>query len=187
MLKPVILDRDGVINEDSDAYVKSAEEWLPISGSIEAIAQLSKAGFTVLVATNQSGIGRGLFDEFALAVMHQKMASLVEEAGGVLGGVFFCPHLPTDNCQCRKPRTGLLDTMEKEFGISLQGAPYVGDSLKDLQCARAKGCQPVLVLTGKGAETAATSPESELEGVTIFSDLAGFVQHYLETSGKWPA
>ena len=179
VIKPVILDRDGVINEDSDDYIKSPDEWIAIPGSLSAIAALSGAGYQVLVATNQSGLGRGLFDEFALAAMHQKMAGLVEELGGHIQGVFFCPHAPWDDCNCRKPRTGLLDAMEAELGISLTGAPYVGDSLKDLQCARAKGCRPVLVLTGKGTQTRSAATDEELADVSIYRDLADFVGDFL--------
>lgn len=152
-MKLVILDRDGVINEDSDEYIKSADEWIPISGSIEAIAQLTQAGYTVVVATNQSGLGRGLFSQQALEQMHQKMNQLVELAGGYINGIFFCPHRPSDQCSCRKPGTGMLEAIESSFQCSVQNKPFIGDSFKDLEAGVKKGCKPVLVLTGKGAKT----------------------------------
>jgi D-glycero-D-manno-heptose 1,7-bisphosphate phosphatase len=173
-VKLIILDRDGVINEDSDDYIKSAEEWVPIAGSIEAIAALSKAGYTIAVATNQSGISRHLFDEFDLAAMHQKMCDLVEEQGGEIAGVFFCPHGPDDGCECRKPGIGLLKQIESEFGTSVTDAPFVGDSDKDLLAARLAGCRPVLVLTGKGAATQLVCSDSELAGVDVHPDLNAF-------------
>lgn len=179
-MKLIILDRDGVINEDSDEYIKSLEEWIPIPGSIEAIAALSRAGYTVTVATNQSGIARKYFDEYELAGMHQKMCSLVEEAGGEISGVFFCPHGPEDDCDCRKPRTGLLEQIECEFGTSVENAPFVGDSAKDILAAKLAGCKPVLVLTGKGRTTLAEASESELADVTVFASLQDYVSALLQ-------
>lgn len=152
-MKLVILDRDGVINVDSDSYVKSADEWIPIEGSIEAIARLSKAGFTIVVATNQSGLARKLFKLGDLEAMHKKMTDLVDEAGGTLAGVFYCPHHPDDHCQCRKPQTGLIDAIERELSTTAVGAYFVGDSLRDLESAVAKRCKPILVRTGKGEKT----------------------------------
>lgn len=173
-LKIVILDRDGVINEDSDDYIKSVDELLPIPGSIDAIARLSQAGYIVVVASNQSGIARQLFDEFELARMHQTLCELVESAGGTLHGIFYCPHGPDEGCPCRKPAIGLLTRIECEFGVSLKNAPFVGDSMKDLIAARLAGCKPVLVKTGKGLRTLAEASENELDGVDIFADLAAF-------------
>lgn len=181
-MKLIILDRDGVINEDSDDYIKSADEWVPIPGSIEAIAALSKAGYTIAVATNQSGISRHLFDEFDLAAMHQKMCAMVEEQGGEVSGVFFCPHGPDDGCECRKPGIGLLKQIENEFGTSVAGAPFVGDSAKDLLAAKLAGCQPVLVLTGKGAATRQECSDSELAGVAIHTDLNAYKDALLRQS-----
>lgn len=178
-MKLVILDRDGVINHESDAFIKSMDEWVPLPGSIDAIAALSRAGYLVCVVTNQSGLGRGLFSAIDLANMHQKMSSLVEAAGGRIDGVFYCPHLPTDNCHCRKPRPGLLESVTAEFGMPVTGAPLVGDSLKDVQLARAAGCRPMLVLTGKGKQTLAESPPLELAGVPVFPDLAAAVTNII--------
>ncbi len=151
----VILDRDGVINEDSDEYIKSVEEWRPIPGSIEAIARLSQAGHRVVVASNQSGLGRGLYGLEELDAMHAHMHALVAEAGGEIEGVFYCPHHPDENCNCRKPRTGLLDQIEAELSTSVVGAYFVGDTKKDLQVAIAKQAIPILVRTGKGERTLA--------------------------------
>ncbi len=149
-MKLVILDRDGVINQDSDEYVKSADEFLLINGSAEAIAHLHKNGFTVIVATNQSGLARGYFELDDLEAMHSKLTVAVEAAGGELAGIFYCPHGPDDGCYCRKPESGLIEAIEAEFEVSAAGAPLVGDSIRDLQAGLAKGCEPILVKTGKG-------------------------------------
>ena len=167
----VILDRDGVINHDSEDYIKHEDEWFPIQGSIEAIAQLSRAGFIVCVATNQSGLARGLYDEFALARMHEKMQLLVEEQGGRVDGVFYCPHGPDDGCDCRKPKTGLLDQIESVMAQSVAGAWFIGDTDKDIRAARARNCRPILVMTGKGSFTAATADPAILKDVPVFDDL----------------
>lgn len=171
-VKLVILDRDGVINHDSDTYIKSPEEWIPIDGSLEAIARLAEAGYVVTVATNQSGIARKLFSLFELARIHQKMCASAEQAGGRIDGIFFCPHGPDQGCECRKPKTGLLVAIADEFGIPLEGVPLVGDSLKDLQVARQCGCVPYLVKTGKGRATLSTASPDELAGVKVVEDLA---------------
>jgi D-glycero-D-manno-heptose 1,7-bisphosphate phosphatase len=166
----VVLDRDGVINRESVAFIKSVDEWLPLPGSLAAIAALSQAGFRVVVATNQSGVGRGLISPTTLDQIHARMIQAVEQAGGKLAGIFFCPHLPQDNCSCRKPRPGLLRQIEAQFGCSLEGQPVIGDSARDLQAAAAVGARPILVRTGNGIET-----EREIDrdsGVEVFDDLA---------------
>lgn len=171
----VILDRDGVINEDSDDYVKSLAEWHPLSGSIEAIARLSQHGFTVAVATNQSGLGRGLFDLDDLEAIHTRLNELVEAAGGRLAGIFYCPHTPDDNCDCRKPKAGLIEAIERELGESAAGAWFVGDTLRDFEAGAARGCRPVLVLTGKGQRTRAQLLEAGNErwrDVPVYPHLA---------------
>jgi len=170
-MKLVILDRDGVINHDSDAYIKTPEEWQPVDGSLEAIAELCKDGYKIAVATNQSGIARHLFDEYVLARIHEKMRMLAEEAGGTIDAIFYCPHGPDEGCRCRKPGVGLLEEIAREFEVSLQGVPYVGDSSKDLVAAKKVGCSPFLVLTGKGQQTLAAADESLLSGVTVVADL----------------
>jgi D-glycero-D-manno-heptose 1,7-bisphosphate phosphatase len=152
-MKLVILDRDGVINLDSDQYIKSPEEWKPIAGSLEAIARFTQAGFRVVVATNQSGLGRGLFDMATLNAMHDKMHKAVNQLGGRIDAVFFCPHAQDAGCACRKPRPGMLLEIAERFNLSLAGVPAIGDSLRDLQAASAAGARPVLVLTGKGEQT----------------------------------
>lgn len=173
----LILDRDGVINKDSDDYIRSLAQWQPIPGSIEAIAKLSRAGYRIAVATNQSGLARGLFDLDTLQTIHDRLCQLVEEEGGEIAGIFYCPHHPGDGCSCRKPATGLLQAAERELGDTARGAWFVGDSMKDLQAARSHGCRPLLVTTGKGDKTAAelrsgraeiTAPES----IPVFPDLA---------------
>ena len=183
MDKLIILDRDGVINEDSDAYVKSAAEWIPIPNSIEAIARLSNAGYTVVVATNQSGIGRDLFDLDDLEAMHAKLSDLVLDAGGELAGIFYCPHKPEDDCQCRKPAPGLFDAIAKEFSLSsLADVPIVGDSLRDLQAGLSNRCAPILVRTGKGKKTEALLSEQQdpaLQQALIFDDLSQVVDYLL--------
>jgi len=178
-LPVLLLDRDGVINHDSAEFIKSADEFVPIDGSVAAIARAHALGWQVFVATNQSGLGRQLFDEFALAQMHEKLITLVEEAGGTISGIAFCPHLPDAGCECRKPRVGLLTEIEQVFSVALNGEPFVGDSLRDLEAAIAFGCQPILVRTGKGRETEARLiSEPALLGevkVPVFDDLASFV------------
>ncbi len=177
-MKLVILDRDGVINQDSPAYIKSPEEWKPISGSIEAIALLNQAGYRVLVATNQSGVGRGLFDMATLNAIHDKMHRALGQAGGRIDGIFYCPHAQDAGCNCRKPRPGLLDEIARRFGVSLEGVPVIGDSLRDLQAATAVGAQPVLVLTGKGKKT---RKDGDLpEGTVVHADLAEAVRSLLQ-------
>ena len=180
MTKLIILDRDGVINEDSDNYIRSVDEWIPVPGSIEAIASLSKAGYTLAVATNQSGIARGYYPQSELEAMHIRMKQLVQEQGGYIDCITYCPHGPDEGCQCRKPATGLVDQIEQRLNVSASGAWFVGDSLKDLQCARRKHCQPVLVRTGKGERTLAKGVE--LEGVPVFGSLADFADHLLGQS-----
>jgi D-glycero-D-manno-heptose 1,7-bisphosphate phosphatase len=152
-MKLVILDRDGVINEDSDQFIKNENEWVALPGSIEAITALSLAGFEVYIATNQSGLGRGLFTEEDLKAMHDKLQRLVTEHGGSIAGIFYCPHTPNEGCDCRKPEPGLLLQIQACAGRSLVGAPMIGDSLRDLEAGIAVGCKPILVKTGKGEKT----------------------------------
>ncbi|WP_207060743.1 D-glycero-beta-D-manno-heptose 1,7-bisphosphate 7-phosphatase [Motiliproteus sp. SC1-56] len=173
----LILDRDGVINEDSDHYVKSVDEWIPIPGSIEAIARLSQAGYQVVVATNQSGLARGYFQLDDLVAMHEKMSRLVEAAGGKLEGVFYCPHGPDDGCDCRKPAPGLIDQIERALNCSAKDSFIVGDSLRDLEAGLAKGCRPVLVKTGKGKRTLAKG--LPFPDVAVHESLTDFVDHLL--------
>jgi D-glycero-D-manno-heptose 1,7-bisphosphate phosphatase len=166
----IILDRDGVINFDSDQFIKNPEEWKPIPGSLEAIARLNQAGYRVVVATNQSGIGRGLFDMAMLNAIHDKMHKACALVGARIDAVFFCPHTAESRCNCRKPRTGMLDEIAARYNIGLAGVPAVGDSLRDLQSAAAMGAQPYLVLTGKGFKTQAAGGLPE--GTQVFANLA---------------
>lgn len=171
----LILDRDGVINRDSPEFVKNAAEFEPLPGSIDAIARLSRAGFTVTVASNQSGLARGLFDRRALRSMHRKLRRLVAAAGGRIDRIVVCPHGPDGGCACRKPAPGLLLRLARHYGVSLAGTPAIGDSLRDLEAAQAAGATPVLVRTGNGRRTEAALPGT-LRGVRVFDDLADAAQ-----------
>jgi D-glycero-D-manno-heptose 1,7-bisphosphate phosphatase len=172
-MKLIILDRDGVINFDSDQYIKSPEEWRPIPGSLEAIARLTQWGWRVVVATNQSGVGRGLFEMDTLNAIHDKMMRAVAQAGGRIDAIFFCPHTNADKCDCRKPKPGMLVEIAQRYNADLAGVPAVGDSLRDLLAAVAVGAQPVLVLTGKGKKTHADPALPP--GTLVFPDLAAAV------------
>ena len=152
-VKLIILDRDGVINYDSDQFIKSPDEWRPIPGSLEAIARLNHAGFRVVVATNQSGLGRGLFDMATLIAINDKMHKALAQLGGRIDAVFYCPHTADSACDCRKPKPGMLIEIGNRFGAELTGVPCVGDSVRDLQAAAAVDAQPILVLSGKGEKT----------------------------------
>jgi D-glycero-D-manno-heptose 1,7-bisphosphate phosphatase len=168
--KLVILDRDGVINVDSDRFIKHPDEWKPIPGSLEAIAQLNQAGFRVVIATNQSGVGRGLFDMVTLNAIHQKMMDALARVGGRVEAVFFCPHAANAGCDCRKPAIGMFVEISQRYSIPLSQVPCIGDSLRDLEAARAAGAQPFLVLTGKGEKT--LSSGGLPEGTRLFANLA---------------
>lgn len=157
----VVLDRDGVINHDSDAFIKSPAEWVPIDGSLEAIALLARSGFTVAVASNQSGIGRGLYDRATLTAIHRKMRRAAMDAGGAIDRIVSCPHRPEDACACRKPAPGLLRRLAKHYRLSMRGIPVIGDSLRDLEAARTVEARPMLVLTGNGRGTRETLLERE--------------------------
>lgn len=167
-----VLDRDGVINFDSAAYIKHPDEWRPIPGSIEAIAQLSQAGMRVFIVTNQSGIGRGFFTLATLDAIHARLRGAVTAAGGAIAAIYFCPHLPGDGCDCRKPRVGLLRRLETEHGLALARQPLVGDKWSDLEAARGVGARPILVLTGAGAQVLATHRDEVEEH---YADLAAAV------------
>lgn len=176
-MKLIILDRDGVINQDSDAFIKSPDEWIPIPGSLEAIARLNQAGYRVVVATNQSGIARRLFDMATLNAIHQKMHAATLAAGAEIDTVFYCPHMSDENCDCRKPKPGMLHEIAKRFDVSLKGVPTVGDSLRDLQAGFISGCVPYLVMTGKGEKTQKSGGLPP--GTTIHSNLAAVVDSLL--------
>ena len=174
-MKLIILDRDGVINQDSDQFIKNATEWKPIPGSLEAIAKLNHAGYRVVVASNQSGIGRGLLDMGALNAINDKMYRVLAQVGGRIDALFYCPHAAEANCDCRKPKPGMFIDIAQRFNVDLAGVPGVGDSLRDLQAAAAAGAQPILVLTGKGAKTRAAGGLPD--GTPVFADLAQAVRH----------
>lgn len=169
-MKLIILDRDGVINYDSDQFIKSPDEWKPIPGSLEAIARLNQAGYRVVVATNQSGIGRGLFDMPTLNAIHDKMHKSLAQFGGRIDAVFFCPHTNEADCSCRKPKSGMMLEISARYGVGLANVPAVGDSLRDLEAAARLGAAPYLVLTGKGMKT--KEKGGLPEGTLIYPDLA---------------
>jgi D-glycero-D-manno-heptose 1,7-bisphosphate phosphatase len=176
----VILDRDGVINYDSEAYIKSPDEWRPLPGSLEAIAALHKHGRRVVVVSNQSGVGRGLFSEAVLAAIHAKMLGAIEAAGGAVSGVYYCPHLPEDGCACRKPAPGMLEQIARDFGCTLTGVPFVGDKVSDVRAAEAVRARPILVRTGSGVAALA---ELRDRGIEVYDDLAEAVTHLLAAGG----
>ena len=169
-MKLVILDRDGVINFDSVEFIKKPQEWKPIPGSLEAIARLNQAGFRVVIATNQSGVGRGLLDMATLSAIHDKMHRALAQLGGRIDAIFYCPHAQDANCTCRKPKPGMLEDIARRFNVDLAGVPSIGDSLRDLQASAQVGALPVLVLTGKGRQTAGM--EGLPANTRIYADLS---------------
>ena len=177
-MKLIILDRDGVLNFDSDQFIKSPAEWLPITGSLEAIARLNQAGYRVAVATNQSGVGRGLFDMTTLNAIHDKMHKAAALVGARIDAVFFCPHTSDSHCHCRKPKSGMFEEIAARYNMSLTGVAAVGDSLRDLQAGAALGTKPYLVLTGKGTKTQAAG--NLPEGTQVFANLSAVVAELLK-------
>ncbi len=174
----IILDRDGVINEDSDEYIKSPDEWIPIPGSLDAIAQLNRAGHQVVVATNQSGIARRLYDVETLNQIHSKMHEALAQVGGHIDDIFYCPHLPEEHCACRKPKPGLLMQIAEKYQTDFKNAIMIGDALRDIQCAQAMHCKAILVKTGKGIRIPADT--AELQNIPVFDDLAAAVKAILD-------
>ncbi len=166
----IILDRDGVINYDSDYYIKSPDEWISIPGSLEAIAKLNRAGYRVIIATNQSGVARGLYDLNTLHSIHEKLIRTVNEAGGAIEEIFFCPHHPDEKCQCRKPNPGLLLEIQKKYSLNLGDTFFIGDSVADIRAAQSAGCQPILVMTGNGTKTIENHPDLAI--IPQYRDLA---------------
>ena len=182
-MKLVILDRDGTINADSDDFVKTPDEWMPLPGALEAIARLNHAGWHVVVASNQSGLGRGLYDVASLNAMHAKMHKMLAAVGGRIDAVFYCPHSPEELCTCRKPLPGLFEQIGSRFGVPLSGVPTAGDSVRDLVAGASAGCEPHLVLTGKSAPFAAGGqPDGLPTGTVLHRDLAAFVDFILARS-----
>lgn len=177
-MKLIILDRDGVINQDSDNFIKSVDEFIPLPGSLEAIAKLKYAGYKVYIATNQSGIHRGFYDENTLHAMHEKLANLLKEKDAAIDGIEFCPHGPADHCDCRKPQPGMYLNIARQENLSdLSGVLIVGDSLRDLQAAQAVNAKPHLVRTGKGERT--IKKGEGLEGIPVYNNLLDFVNQLL--------
>jgi D-glycero-D-manno-heptose 1,7-bisphosphate phosphatase len=170
-MKLIVIDRDGVINEDSDDYIKSPDEWIPVPGSLEAIALLNHAGYIVTVATNQSGLSRGYFDLKTLSAMHRKMESMLFELGGHIDAVFYCPHGPKDGCECRKPKPGLLNDIGHRFQVNMGNVMFIGDTISDIKAAKAAKAKPVLVRTGKGKNTEKLLKENNFNDVPVYKDL----------------
>ena len=183
-MKMIILDRDGVINHDSPDFIKSPSEWVPIPGSLEAIARLNQAGYRDVIASNQTGIARQLFDMCTLNAIHQKLHDSAQQVGADIDAIFFCPHAAVDACDCRKPKSGMFEEIAKRFKVSLKGVPTVGDSLRDLQAGYVKGCVPYLVLTGKGQKTSETGGLPP--GTQVCPDLAALVDALLRQSAPAP-
>jgi D-glycero-D-manno-heptose 1,7-bisphosphate phosphatase len=179
----IILDRDGVINHDSDVYIKSPDEWLPIPRSLEAVATLNRAGYRVLVATNQSGVARGFYSIDTLDQIHEKMMRELAAVGGYVDEIFFCPHHPDEKCACRKPQIGMVLAIQKKYNLNLADTFFIGDSYADMAGAIAAGCKPLLVLTGNGYLTLAKHPD--FENIPKFADLSAAVEYVLsQTSDK---
>lgn len=178
-MKLVILDRDGVINQDSPNYIKTPDEWVALPGSLEAIAQLNQNGFRVAIATNQSGISRGIYDMATLNAIHDKMLRALASFGGRVDALFYCPHVNEDLCKCRKPKSGMFEDIAERFGVELTNVPCVGDSLRDLVAGANAGGKPILVRTGNGEKTLAAG--NLPEGTLVFADLAEAAQHIIDT------
>ena len=183
-MKLIILDRDGVINHDSDDYIKTVDEWIPIEGSLQAMSKLYNAGYRVVIATNQSGIARGYFDIETLHAMHQKMEQMLAQLGGKIEAVYYCPHGPDSNCKCRKPKDGMFQEITKRYQCGLLNVPAIGDSLRDIQAARKVNATPILVRTGEGERTLASATKKELKGVAVYQDLAEAVDAILAENKK---
>lgn len=179
-MKLIVLSRDGVINKASDNFIRTPDEWDPIPGSLQAIGRLCQAGYRVVIATNQSGISRGLYDVETLHAMHAKMDHMLEQYGGRVESIFYCPHGPRDNCQCRKPKDGMFRDIMSRYQRDLTGVPVVGDSLRDVQAAQLAGASPILVKTGNGQKT--LTETNELNGVPVFEDLAAVADNILAES-----
>lgn len=176
----IILDRDGVINADRPDFVKSASEWHPLPGSIDAIARLSRAGYRIAVASNQSGLGRGLFDQAALEKIHEKMLLAIREAGGDVELIEICPHHPNERCQCRKPQPGLLYSLAMQMGVELQDVPCVGDSTRDIQAAAAAGARPMLVMTGNGQDALRELEQQSQQVTEVFDNLSAVADFLID-------
>lgn len=184
-MKLCILDRDGTINEDSLEYIKSPQEWQPLPGALEAIARLNHAGWHVVVASNQSGLGRGLFDVGTLNAMHTKMHTMLAEVGARVDAIFYCPHAPDEKCRCRKPEPGLFEQIGERYGVDLSGVPTVGDTARDVLAGAAMGCEPHLVLTGKGAALRGRPlPDNFPENTRVHDDLGAFADYLIARDAK---
>lgn len=184
-MKAIILDRDGVINQDSSEFIKNPDEWIALKGSLEAIAKLKRAGYAVFIVTNQSGVARKLFTVGALTRIHRKMIEAILHHGGEIDAILYCPHGPDDCCECRKPKPGLFMELAERLNLNLSGVPAVGDSIRDLQAAKAAGAKPILVRTGNGQKSAAAISKGQHEDlgeIESYKSLADYVDHLLKTN-----
>jgi D-glycero-D-manno-heptose 1,7-bisphosphate phosphatase len=181
-MKLIILDRDGVINQDSPDYIKSPDEWHPLPGSLEAIAKLNKAGYTIIVVTNQSGVGRGYYSRATLRNIHKKMKDELAKHGGEIERIYLCPHKPEDDCDCRKPNIGMFKEIEHDYKINLYNVINIGDSLRDLQAGKLVGCKNILVLTGNGKETLKNNPA--FNNTEVYTDLAEAAKKIIKDQAK---
>ena len=179
-MKVIVLDRDGVINHDSDAYIKSVEEWVPIAGSLEAITRLNHSGYTVVVASNQSGLARDYFTIETLSAIHKKMDEQLSKIGGRVDAIFYCPHGPDDGCDCRKPKPGMLLEIGQRFNVPLKDVVFIGDSISDIKAASSASAKPMLVRTGKGVKAEKILLTECKESVPVFDDLAAAVNAILQ-------
>ncbi len=183
-MKLIILDRDGVINKESELYIKAPDEWFPIPGSLNAIARLTAAGFNIVIATNQAGVGRKIFTLENLQQIHQTMIDAVAKAGGKIHQVYFCPHHPDDRCNCRKPKPGMFEQIAQDFNLDVTqlGVPFIGDSLRDIELGLATGCNMFLVTNpdSYGSETLTQLTATQKQQITIVPDLAAAVDRLLE-------
>jgi len=185
-MRLAILDRDGVINQDSEEFIKTPEQWVPIPGSLEAIARLCRAEYRVVIITNQSGVGRGLYTLDMMNKINMRMFELISQKGGEIDALLFCPHAPDAGCECRKPKPGLFHELARRLKVNLTGIPAVGDSMRDLEAAIAAGARPVLVRTGNGPQTLEAirrGDDERLKQVPVYDDLAAFVDHHMLGDG----
>jgi len=189
-VKLIILGRDGILNEYRDDHVKAPVEWVPVPGALEAVSRLNHAGWHAVVATNQAGIGRGMIDMASVNLIHAHMNKLMQAQGARLDAVFFCPHTPEEQCECRKPLPGMMVEIGERYGIDLAQVPVAADTLRDLQAAHAAGCEPHLVRTGRAAQLDEAAVEQwcrQVPGVRVHADLAALAEHLIARDQRVPA
>ena len=189
-MKLIILGRDGILNEYRDDHVKAPAEWVPIPGALEAVSRLNHAGWHAVVATNQAGIGRGMIDMASVNLIHAHMNKLMQAQGARLDAVFFCPHTPEEQCDCRKPLPGMMLEIGERYGVDLDHVPVAADTLRDLQAAHAAGCEPHLVRTGRAAQLDDAVVEQwckQVPGVRVHADLSAMAEQLIARDQRVPA